>query len=274
MATVFKTTFKLKRGTAERWEELNPVLAQGEPGFAYDVNILKIGNGVDPWNKLEAINSQSYTISPDENSIAVDINNQMVIYGFADAENNQIPIKGEDGKIKWVTLNSVAFDGIIKLRRDNDFNYDKIANTFIPENGEICLVDTARDGLRAICGDGIHTFGELDYVGEVLVKGCYFNGDFYTDNSYETKILGSTIKIYIDTQKSELYYFDGENYQSVSDDGPIATASSSTPGIMKLYNSIGDNEDGTMTQKAITDELKEKVEIELNKDEELLIFTY
>lgn len=52
MATVVKTTFKLKRGTAERWEELNPVLAQGEPGFAYDVNILKIGNGVDPWNKL------------------------------------------------------------------------------------------------------------------------------------------------------------------------------------------------------------------------------
>ena len=83
MATVIKTTFKLKRGPAERWEELNPVLAQGEPGFAYDVNILKIGNGIDPWNKLQAINSQSYTISPDENSIAVDINNQIVIYGFA-----------------------------------------------------------------------------------------------------------------------------------------------------------------------------------------------
>ena len=198
----------------------------------------------------------------------------MVIYGFADAENNQIPIKGEDGKIKWVTLNPVAFDGIIKLRRDNDYNYAKIKDTFVPANGEICLVDTARDGLRVICGDGVHTFGELDYVGEVLVRGCYFNGDFYTDNSYETKIMGSTVKIYIDTYRSELYYFDGENYQSVAGDGPIATASSSTPGIMKLYNSTGYNEDGTMTQKAITDELNEKVEIELNKDEELLIFTY
>jgi hypothetical protein len=46
------------------------------------------------------------------------------------------------------------------------------------------------------------------------------------------------------------------------------------PGIMKLYDTVGDHTDGTMTQKAITDELGEKVEIELNKDEELLIFTY
>jgi hypothetical protein len=43
---------------------------------------------------------------------------------------------------------------------------------------------------------------------------------------------------------------------------------------MKLYTTIGDNEDGTMTQKAITDELDDKVEVEINKDEELLIFTY
>ena len=43
---------------------------------------------------------------------------------------------------------------------------------------------------------------------------------------------------------------------------------------MKLYDTIGNNIDGTMTQKAITEELEDKVEISLNKDEELLIFTY
>ena len=52
MATVISTTFKLKRGTAARWEELNPILAQGEPGFAHDVNVLKIGNGIDEWLNL------------------------------------------------------------------------------------------------------------------------------------------------------------------------------------------------------------------------------
>ena len=273
MATVVKTTFKLKRGSAARWEELNPILAQGEPGFAYDTNILKIGNGIDTWKDLSIVNAEAYAISPDGDSLAVNVDNKMTIYGFAEAESNQVPIKDEGGKIKWVTLNQVAFDGVIKLRRDNYFNYEKIKDTFIPANGEICLVDTDRDGLRAICGDGVHTFGELDYIGELLVRGYYYNGNFYTDGSHSELIVGSTIKIYIDLSKGGLYYFDGEHYQSIGAEGPIPTASSTTPGIMKLYDSIGGNTDRSMTQKAITDELDDKVEISLNLEEETLIFS-
>ena len=36
MATVYKTTFKLRRGTLEEWNAKNPILADGEPGFAID----------------------------------------------------------------------------------------------------------------------------------------------------------------------------------------------------------------------------------------------
>lgn len=43
---------------------------------------------------------------------------------------------------------------------------------------------------------------------------------------------------------------------------------------MKLYNSTGSNIDGTMSQKAITDELNEKVELTLNQEEETLIFSW
>lgn len=59
MATVINTTFKLKRGTAARWAEVNPVLAQGEPGFVYDLNKLKIGDGTTPWNDLPYIEGKS-----------------------------------------------------------------------------------------------------------------------------------------------------------------------------------------------------------------------
>lgn len=52
MANVVSTTIKLKRGTAARWAEVNPILAAGEPGYVYDENRLKIGNGVSPWNDL------------------------------------------------------------------------------------------------------------------------------------------------------------------------------------------------------------------------------
>lgn len=43
---------------------------------------------------------------------------------------------------------------------------------------------------------------------------------------------------------------------------------------MKLYDTVGTNTDGTMTQKAITDELDDKVEVEINQEEELLVFSY
>lgn len=58
MATVVNTTFKLKRGTAARWAEVNPILEQGEPGFVYDQNRLKIGDGVTHWNDLPYIDGK------------------------------------------------------------------------------------------------------------------------------------------------------------------------------------------------------------------------
>lgn len=62
MSTVI-STFKLKRGTAARWAELNPILLQGEPGFVYDINRLKIGNGKTPWNDLPYIDGKSAVVS-------------------------------------------------------------------------------------------------------------------------------------------------------------------------------------------------------------------
>ncbi len=52
----------------------------------------------------------------------------------------------------------------IQLRRDNDYNFEVIKDKFIPANGEVVLVDTARDGLRAKVGDGYTTFANLEYT--------------------------------------------------------------------------------------------------------------
>ena len=53
---------------------------------------------------------------------------------------------------------------VLRLRRDNDYNYEKIKDSFIPANGEICLVDTAKEGLRIICGNGVDKFGDLKFI--------------------------------------------------------------------------------------------------------------
>jgi hypothetical protein len=43
---------KLRRNTEQKWEELNPILQAGEPGFELDTKRLKIGDGVTDWLSL------------------------------------------------------------------------------------------------------------------------------------------------------------------------------------------------------------------------------
>ena len=162
-------------------------------------------------------------------------------------------------------------NAILRLRRDNDYNYEKIKDSFVPADGEICLVDTARNGLRAVCGDGKTVFGELEYLNELIQKGYYNNGVFYKDAEMTQQLKAMTIRIYIDLKTNEMYHFNGETFIEIGAKVPTATAE--LPGILKLYTTIGYNEDGTMTQKAIADELDTKVELTLKEEEELIIFS-
>ena len=41
-----------RRGLASQWTSVNPVLAQGEPGYEYDTGKFKIGDGFTHWNSL------------------------------------------------------------------------------------------------------------------------------------------------------------------------------------------------------------------------------
>ena len=63
MSSTVISTFQFKRGTAARWEEVNPILKQGEPGFVYDENRLKIGDGVTPWRDLPYIDGKTEIVS-------------------------------------------------------------------------------------------------------------------------------------------------------------------------------------------------------------------
>ena len=67
--TVINTIFQLKRGFAEAWDRVNPVLEAGEPGWTLDTHILKIGDGSTAWKNLTAI-SGAY-ITEDEIQSAV-----------------------------------------------------------------------------------------------------------------------------------------------------------------------------------------------------------
>lgn len=167
-----------------------------------------------------------------------------------------------------------VINAVLRLRRDNDYNYEKVGNSFIPAFGEVCLVDTARSGLRVRVGDGKSNYNNLEYADDIFIK-AYFNKEdekFYKDAEFSELLSGNTNRIYIDLNNGNtIYYFNGEQYVVVGA-GILPTASATIAGVMKLYNVTGDNVDGTMTQKAITDELNQKFEMKVNQDDESLIF--
>ena len=156
MAEIITTTFLLKRGTEEAWIAKNPILELGEPGFAYDKNLLKIGDGVTAWVDLQPANKGEFFVAPDGNSLIKNINGDFALYGFEDAIPGYLPVKSETGALVW----------------------------------------------RA-----------------------------------------------------------------------IADATEDQKGLLKLYNAVGENTDGTMTQKAITDAINQRVKVSLG-DNETLIFSY
>ena len=47
------TRIKLRRDTATRWQNINPVLSLGEPGVETDTGKMKIGDGNKTWNLLD-----------------------------------------------------------------------------------------------------------------------------------------------------------------------------------------------------------------------------
>lgn len=113
MADVIKTTFQVKRGIAARWEELNPILNPGEPGFEMDTFKLKIGNGSTPWKELPYVNdvdiSKYITIEDIINGdvilpVATEAVRGVVLSSTA---KNEISVDPTDGSME---VNSLSID--------------------------------------------------------------------------------------------------------------------------------------------------------------------
>ncbi len=167
-------------------------------------------------------------------------------------------------------------NAVIQLRRDNDYNFEKVKDSFIPANGEIVLVDTAKDGLRAKVGNGYSTFAQLNYTDEDLrstvLHGYLYNGAFYKDGMHTIPLKAMVNKLYIESGTRKLYFYDGTQYVGIQDN--LVTATAQIAGVVKLYDTVGQNTDGTMTQKAITDELDLRYKAEIDSNNELLVFSF
>ena len=167
----------------------------------------------------------------------------------------------------------------VRLWKDTDENFESIKDSLIPLDGEIIIVETANDGIRYKVGNGKSTYAELafadqtirDQLSGIVVQGYYHEGQFFTSTAHDIKIVPYSYKLYIDLPNDKLYFYsdDDKTYHSLVE---LPTASATKAGIMKLYDTTGDNEDGTMTQKSITSEIAKKFAVTAGTDEDL-IFT-
>ena len=189
--------------------------------------------------------------------------------GLQNAAPGQIPTMSSGGNLVW---NNIA------LRRDNDYNYKKIEDTFVPINGEVCLVDVAGYGLKAKVGNGVSTFAQLPYTDDVLwqninsliIKGYFYEGNFYKDAAHTELLANNTGCIYIDAINSKVYIYNGIQYSPLS--SGVSNATAETAGVMKLYDVKGNAVDGTITQRLFTEEINEKFEMDVIEEEEMIVF--
>ena len=134
MADVIKTTFQVKRGTAARWEELNPILNPGEPGFEMDTFKLKIGNGSTPWKELPYVND-------------VDISKYITI---EDIINGDVILPVATKATRGAVLSSTDVNEISVDPTDGSMEVNSLAVDKLQDTADVSLVLNGGDSTRLI----------------------------------------------------------------------------------------------------------------------------
>lgn len=115
MANLIKVTIQLRCDTSDNWEQYKHVVpANGEPCFVIDKNVLKIGDGITTFDKLESINGAKLT--SDGKSIVLE-NDIFKLYGFDEKNVGAQPRIAEDGSLEWFIPSTEAIE---VLRADID----------------------------------------------------------------------------------------------------------------------------------------------------------
>lgn len=102
---VLKTTFKVRRGQSQVWADINPILAEGEPGYELDTHRLKIGDGEKSWNELPYIGGSSTEIPELQEYVTKEELESLVkAYIPSSEKENQIKVLS-DGTMEINSLN-------------------------------------------------------------------------------------------------------------------------------------------------------------------------
>lgn len=132
---VIKSRFVIRRGKLEEWNRVNPIPYDGEPCFAEDANILKVGNGISTWKELDVVNASQfsgtmlrgyyyrgdfYTDSTYQTKLEYD---EKYLYVDNNLHGTLFTYNGEEFE-RCVTIASEESAGIMKLYNQTGVNID------------------------------------------------------------------------------------------------------------------------------------------------------
>ena len=203
--TVIKTTFQLKRGSADRWVELNLVLAAGEPGFEIDTNRLKIGDGKTPWTQLPYIgetgivNALTYADFPKTGTVGViyKAEKEKSLYQWSSTANSYELLGGN------AASGDITIDLELSETSENAISNKAVTNALRALEAKIPnLSYSFGDGLKVEEHNGVQTIS-VDYeaikdlIPEIDISGLATKADLeeITQSLYEIQQAIQNLKI-------------------------------------------------------------------------------
>lgn len=149
-------------------------------------------------------------------------------------------------------MSKKTFNTRIQSLHDNEANWQ--GKDFTPLEGEIVVYnsDETHASPRLKIGDGVSLIDSLPFATD------------YNETIISLSVDGTTVT-----------YIKGDgsvhSFETQDTDTTYSLATDEVTGLTKLYATVGNNTDGTMTQKAIKTELDKKVGVMISADS--LVFT-
>jgi len=282
MATT--TIIQFKRGTAERWEELNPVLKPGEPGYVINQNRFKIGDGSTPWNQLDypcnsnntnnMIDSRVFKVTINENKNHIDALNNAT--SGVILNTHDVGIVAElitEGKYQytayryngstWVAMdgnynaNNVYFDEDIMITTDIGYIKTNNGSGTIPSKGKNLaevfqsMFVKELDPTKTDPTVSITLTGAGSYEVGTVVTGIRYSASFEDGNySYGPEPTGATVTSWsVKTSDNKSYTSRSGNLAdiTITDDinFSVTATASHTAGKVPLTNTGNTCKDNT-----------------------------
>lgn len=173
------------------WESFNPILETGEPAYAYDVNIFKIGDGIHSWKQLEpqfiayvvSANTKDDFPAQGDGAVLYKASQEKIIYQWNNETQDYEPLGLVAGLGVEIDENNKIS---VKVSSENGLSVDedgiKLATATIETGGAMSAEDKQKvENMSSVLNDlsTIAFSGNVNDLiqdaGDVLILNCNVN---------------------------------------------------------------------------------------------------